>query len=128
MTDPKSTPTTPVFKRTDDLVSRYANNARFEPNVFDLKMVFGQGDSSTGEEVIHQHTAITLPWSVVKLVIYYLRLHLMVYEADNGNVKVPSNQTPQAFPELPPGQAESPAVKRALESVSKLRDDFISSM
>lgn len=120
---------TPKLERVEDFVERYANNARFESTVFDLKVVFGEVDISTGQEVIKQHTGVTLPWQVIKLAIYYLQVNLMAHEAQNGNVLIPPSQLPPPFP--PPTAAEQAKVPRAkelFEAINRYREEFLKAL
>lgn len=78
----------PIYQREEDFISEYANNIRFESTVHDLKLIFGQTDLSSGREVVIQHTAITLPWSVLKLALFFIRLNLDFHELYNGRKSV----------------------------------------
>jgi hypothetical protein len=89
---PQAAPAT--FERTDDFTEAYANNVRFESTVLDLKMVFGQSDQKSGREVVEQHTAITLPWPLVKTVIYFLALNVIGQESQNGPITIPPIHIP----------------------------------
>jgi hypothetical protein len=64
----------PQNKRSPDFESLYSNNFAFESSVWDFKIIFGELDQTLG--VIEQHTAMTLPWSGVKLLIYYLETNV----------------------------------------------------
>jgi len=117
--------TVPKFERVEDFVSAYADNARFEATVFNLKMIFGEIDLSSGTEVVKQHTSITLPWALVKLVVFYLQINILLHEAQIGKITVPPNQAPPAMPEM----SEVADVPQALiDSVKRLREQFIASM
>ena len=120
---------TPKLERVENFVERYANNARFESTVFDLKVVFGEVDISTGQEVIKQHTGVTLPWQVIKLAIYYLQVNLMAHEAQNGKVLIPRSQLPPPFP--PPTAEEQGKVLRAkelFEAINRYREEFLKTL
>jgi hypothetical protein len=95
--DIPQTPSPLDFKRDDDFVSLYANNVRFEPNVWDLKMVFGELDQSTGTTIVDQHTAISVSWRQAKLLAYYVGVNLIIHEADNGPVYLPPSVIPAPF-------------------------------
>jgi hypothetical protein len=113
------------FERTEDFVSEYANNVRFETTVHDLKMVFGQTDLNTGKEVIEQHTGITIPWSLVRLMIYFLRVNLDIHESQVGKAPIPPFQAPPPPPELSPTEAKEPNARKIYELVKKAHDDII---
>jgi hypothetical protein len=120
------TPSTGIapFQRTDDFVEGYANNLRFEPTVYDLKIIFGETDQSSGTETTQQHTAITLPWALVKLALFFLEVNVAIHELVNGKIMIPPNQIPAPpnpiFPENDPNAA------KAFEIVEKIREDFLS--
>lgn len=77
-----------IHKHGENFIERYANNIFFEGSAWDLKLVFGNLDQSIGPNYISQHTAISLPWAQVKLLIYFLRFHLLAHEARMGRVHV----------------------------------------
>ena len=56
-------------RRPHDFNSEYANNTLFEPTVWDLKIIFGELFRSRDGKAsdVDWHTAITMPWSQVKL-------------------------------------------------------------
>ena len=85
----------------DEIASEYANNILLEPGNWDLKIFFGQWYEQDG---IDWHTAVTLPWPQIKILIYYLRVNLAIFENSNGPVKVPKNALPR-LPE-PPGDGD----------------------
>lgn len=130
MDEQQVTPPPPSVKRREDFISRYANNARFETTVFDLKILFGQSEQESGTEVIEQHTAITVPWPVVKLAIYYLQVQLTVHQITNENrVAIPPNQIPPPFPQtLPPELENDPHTAEVRQAVIKLREQFLASL
>jgi hypothetical protein len=118
-----------TFQHTPNFISAYANNVRFESTVWDLRVIFGEIDQSSGAEVVHQHTAISLPWSLVRLVAFYMQFNLVIHEAINGKVSVPPSQIPPVPPELTPEQeAENPTLKMARAMAIKSRDDFLASL
>jgi hypothetical protein len=115
-------------KRSDEFRSVYANNVRFEPTVYDFKLIFGQSDLSSGTEVTEQHTAVTIPWSLIKLVIYFLQVHLIFQEIHTGKITLPESQVPPRIPDPSAEQANDPVFMSVLEKARKLRDDFIASL
>src|SRR5579871_6039528 len=82
----------------DDLNVEYANNTYFVPNIWDLKVLFGELSGS--KPGVDWHTSITLPWAHAKLMSHYLNLQLAAYELVNGKIKVPRVMIPKA-PEPP---------------------------
>ncbi|HEX3682672.1 MAG TPA: hypothetical protein VHU83_09005 [Bryobacteraceae bacterium] len=102
-------------RRTENFTARYVNNFKFENTVFDLKILFGQTALIGDEEISEQHTALTLPWSAIKLLVYRLQANLILHEAINGQVIVPPTQ----MPPVPPGDVQG------REEILKLRATFV---
>ena len=101
-------------RKGEEFARYYANNVYFESNAWDLTIKFGQSDPSQGPNVIVQHAAVTLPWPQIKVMLYFLQLHFMAYEADHGRCKVPKGVIP-----APPSGADSGSMFR------QFYDDFI---
>ena len=116
-----------TFQRTANCVNSYANNVRYEQTMHDVTIVFGQSDLSTGTEIVKQNVAVTVPWSVAKLALYYLNLNLQFFELYNGKIPIPASQAPPPFPQ-PAEQAlkADPNAMKAFELANKLREQFIS--
>jgi hypothetical protein len=74
------------YSRTEDFQNLYANNVFFESSLWDLKLIFGQNAQHIGQSAVEQHTAITLPWPQVKLMLYFMGNHLLTHEIQNGRV------------------------------------------
>jgi hypothetical protein len=108
-----------------NLESVYANNSRFESSVWDLRVLFGQLEQHTGKEVIDWHTAVTLPWMQVKILIYYLRVNLAVHELASGPLWVHPNVTPQK-PQPPPAEVveSNPLAPQTYEAVLKIHSEM----
>lgn len=113
------------FKRNEDFESLYANNVRFESSIWDLKLIFGQLDQSTGGEVIELHTAMALPWTTAKIMLYYLHVNIALHELENGKIRIP----PRVFPNVPPPLSSefdnNALAKAAHELAVKLRAEFV---
>ncbi|MEO8657934.1 MAG: hypothetical protein ABI693_05660 [Bryobacteraceae bacterium] len=82
------------FYRAKDFVSRYANNMQVETSAWDLKLIFGQLDQSTGSLQVEQHTTITLPWAHAKVATYFLAINLAYQQHVNGNILLPPAVVP----------------------------------
>lgn len=89
--DPPSQPTQKgvEHRRLESFISKYANNVFIESSTWDMKLNFGELDQALGENVVVQHTGITLPWTYVKLLAYLLQVNLLGHEATHGRVIVP---------------------------------------
>jgi hypothetical protein len=99
--------------------SSYANNVRFEANVWDLKLVFGSLVQRLGNSDIDWHTAINIPWELAKLMDYYLRVNIAFRERDHGSLTVPSGMVPKPNP---PAE-DDPKASEFYEMLSKIHKD-----
>jgi hypothetical protein len=87
-----------VRQRTADFIARYANYCHLESSLWDIRINFGQTDQSLGANTVPINTAVTLPWPQLKVLSYFLRVHLAGYEADNGRIKIPPGIVPEPSP------------------------------
>jgi hypothetical protein len=109
------------FDRAANFIERYANNVRFEPSVWDLKLIFGELDQKGGgTEEVHLHTAITLPWPTVKLMLHYLQVNVAVHEKENGRITIVSRVWPPDPRSLP-----QPMQPDLADLIAKIREDFM---
>jgi hypothetical protein len=123
-TDQKPTTET-QYKHDEDFASLYANNVRFESSVWDLKLIFGQLDQSTGGEEVEQHTAMTLPWTTAKLMVHFLQLNIAIYELENGKIRINPRVFPPEPAPLPSGFENNELAKAAREIALSMRSEFI---
>ncbi len=115
------------FERIEEFIEAYANNVRFESTVVDLKLIFGQSDLHTGSEVVEQHTAITVPWALAKMMIYYLAVNVIAQESQNGQITIPPIHLPPAIE--PPTDEQSKQLidaEKLHAQLKDLRDRFLS--
>ncbi len=82
-----------IRKRSDDFISRYANNVYLESTLWDLKLIFGHTDLAAGNLLL-QDIAVVIPWPQVKVFCYFLTIHLGAHEADCGRIKIPAGIIP----------------------------------
>jgi hypothetical protein len=122
MPDEKITPPNIQRETEEDFASLYANNIMYEASVWDLKLIFGQLDQKLIEghgQTVDYHTAITLPWSTVKSMIYFLRVNLATHEAEAGPVKLPERVVPAR-----PGEVgDHPSEQVAWEAMRRIWDE-----
>jgi hypothetical protein len=90
-----------VYKRVEDFEHSYANNVQLLSSNWDLQLLFGELDQADGPNVIQQHTAITLPWAQVKVLLYFLKQHVDGHEAEFGRIKIPPRIVPPVPDERP---------------------------
>jgi hypothetical protein len=114
------------IRRSEDFFALYANNVQLEGNAFDLKLTFGILDVRNPlKPGVEQLVSINLAWPEVKVLLYYMNLHLKGYETENGNVKVPASALPPDVPSTIPPQFDNPQAREALELMRRLRAEFV---
>ncbi len=120
---------TATFEFADEVYEAYANSIIYEASSWDLKLVFGQLDQSEGEVKVVQHSAITVPWTQVKLMVYWLRGQIEAHELANGKIHIPPPIIPQPLPPLTEEIKKSDPNAEAVYAIfNRLRDEFISSL
>jgi hypothetical protein len=110
-------------ERSEDYSTAYANNITVETSVWDMKITFGELDQAAG--VIAQHTAITIPWSIVKLFVFLMRAQITAQEIQFGPIAIPPTMLPPEFPPPPPGLKDSAVFQRTFEELKVLREQFL---
>ncbi len=113
------------YRKTPTFKNEYANNVFLEPSVWDLKLNFGQLEQSIAPNVVAQHTGISMPWNQVKVFSYFLQLHLLAYEQENGRIRVAKNIVK---PVLAPDKKTTKNFPEAMEkhrAIMKLYEDFM---
>ena len=123
-----------TWEFTDDSSEAYANNVFFESSTWDLKMLFGQLDQSgqltqTDPKLkIAVHSAITVPWTQAKLMLFWLKNQIEVHELVHGAIRMPDSILPV---ELPPPNEETKKQDKNAEAIfaiyKRLRDELIAS-
>jgi len=127
--NPPSPPTGIPYERATNLISTYANNAYFESSAWDLKIVFGQLEQpSGGVAVIKQNLAVTLPWTVAKLALYWLRVQVEAMELQSGKITIRQDLLPPEPPVLTPEQESTPLARELRELIVKIRAEFIAGL
>ena len=110
------------FIRSEEFVSLYANNVRFESSVWDFKLVFGELEQGKGDAFVEQHTAITLSWPQAKVLAYFLTINTMIHQSQNGHVHIPDSVKPLR-PD-PAGTENDPAGKTVVQYLAWIHDQF----
>jgi hypothetical protein len=117
------------FELADEVYEAYANNVYYEASSWDLKLIFGQLDQSGGKVRIVQHSAITVPWSLVKIMVYWLRGQIEAHELVNGKIHVPPPVIPIAPPLVTEENKKSEPNAEAVYAIfNRLRDEFIANL
>ena len=113
------------FERSEEFVSLYANNVRFESSVWDFKLVFGELEQGKGDALVEQHTAITLSWPQTKVLAYFLTINTLIHQSQNGHVHIPNSVKP---PRPDPGNTDlDPAGRAVFEYLAWIHDQFFGS-
>lgn len=128
MSEETPAPSQPEFERDEDFISLYANNVWFESNAWDLNLVFGQLDPSRGPNAVRQHTAIALSWMQAKLLAHFLEANIVLHEAKNGKVAIPSHLRPPAILPLSSEEENDPVKKETNKRLRELRKRFLDSL
>ena len=123
---PESEKTPPIdFRKTEPFLREYSNHVLLENSAWDLKLTFGQTDQSISPMTVVQHSAITMPWSQVKVLTYFLQFHLLAHEAMLGHVPVPQNTIPAVPPPDKDTAEQFPNAVELNKALCKLRDEFM---
>ncbi len=118
-----------TFELADEVYEAYANNVYYESGAWDLKLIFGQLDQRDGKIKVIQHSAITLPWPLVKIMTYWLRGQVEAHEAMNGKIRIPPAVIPQALPPLTEENKKSDVNAETIYKIfNRLREEFVSSL
>jgi hypothetical protein len=118
-----------TYERTEDFSDLYANNIFYETSSWDLKLIFGQLDQSEGKAKVAQHTAIAVPWPMVKLMVYWLRGQIEAHELVNGKIHVPPPLIPSPLPPLTEELRKlDPNAEAVYAIFNRLRDEFAASL
>jgi hypothetical protein len=131
MTDDKNTTEpspTLQYERTENFISVYTNNVFFQPSAWDLQIIFGQLDQTSGKDIVKQQVAVTIPWAQAKLALYYLRLQVEAMEIQSGKIPIRKDLIPPEPPPLTSEQESIPDSKKILELIQKIREEFIASL
>jgi hypothetical protein len=109
-----------TYKQDENFFGEYANNIRFEGSNWDLKLMFGELDQSGAPNVVTQKFSVTVPWAQVKVMHYFLSLHLLSHEADYGRLVIPAGIIAPWPKEVPEG-----AKPDVWKEAAKLYEAFI---
>ena len=116
------------FELADEVYEAYANHVYYEASSWDLKLVFGQMDQHEGPAKIIQHSAITVPWPLVKIMIYWLKGHVEAHELANGKIHVPPPVIPTPAVLTEEIKKLDPNAEAVYAMFNRLRDEFIASL
>jgi hypothetical protein len=123
-TDKAAATDLPERKRLDEFTSKYANNVFLESTNWDLKLLFGEFD--VGENTVLMHSAMTLPWTQVKILAYLLHIHIAAHEAEFGRIVLPKNAVLEIPEQMPKELAETSSDGgKSWPSIRRLYENFI---
>jgi hypothetical protein len=118
--------TTTDHRKSEEFQNKYANNAYLLSTAWDLTINFGEVDQSIGPNTVIQHTGITLPWAQVKILEYYLQVHLAAHELDYGRITLPKGVVVDVPPPTRDQIKEYPNAVQLHQIWNKLRSEFLS--
>lgn len=119
-------PNVDVRRDESKFSSAYANSVIVESNVFDMKLTFGLLDQRDPQRAtINQFLSINISWVEVKLLLYWMQVHLASHELENGKVRVPPQTFPPEIPAEPPPPFNNPMGREAFEVLRKMRAEFV---
>lgn len=111
-------------KTRDNIRSVYSNNAHFQSSELDFKILFGQINQTPAKTAVDWHTAVTMAWAQAKVLSYYLRINLAVYEGTNGTIEIPPRMLPSTFTQ-PPDYDTNATSKKLFETVQGIRNELM---
>ena len=118
-----------MFELASEVYEAYANNVYYEGSAWDLKLIFGQLDQTGGKVRILQHSAITVPWTMAKLMVYWLRGQIEAHELANGKIHMPPAIIPPALPPVTEEQKkQDPNAETVYAIFNRLRDELVASL
>jgi hypothetical protein len=83
------------FERSASFENLYANNVSIESTLWDMHMLFGELTTDEhGEVLVEQHTGMTLPWTLAKILAFHLSVNVIGYEEQNGPIRLPPGMLP----------------------------------
>lgn len=113
-------------KTRENISSVYANGVNFELGDLDIKILFGQ-ISRFGTPTVEWHTGVTMHWAEAKLLSYYLRINLAIYEAQHGDIKIPASLFPPS-PVAPADLETNPKGKEVFETVQTMHEKLVAEL
>ena len=108
-------------ERSADFQSVYANNITVESSIWDVKLTFGEIDNGK----VVQHTSVTFPWAMAKIMVYLLQTQIIGNEILNGKVLVNPSTIPPELPPPPDTFKGNAKVEEIRARVNQLRQQLI---
>lgn len=109
-------------KNREDIRSVYANFATFEINDLDLKILFGQISQQAGKSV-DLHMAVTMAWAEAKILSFFLRINLAIYEMQNGPIVIPTSMLPAPIPA--PDETNTPNAQKTFDTLQAIHNELM---
>lgn len=88
-----------------------------------MKIIFGELEQSIGS--VEQHTAVTIPWTAAKLLIYYLATQVVAHEIANGKIVIPPGVMPPEPPALLDEHKGNKTIEKMQAKFKELYAQFI---
>jgi hypothetical protein len=106
--------------RAQNFWDSYANNVRIESSVWDFRLIFGNLDQGTTPSTVKLQNSVYIPWAQAKLLLYFLHLHVMFHEKQDGPLQVPVRVVPPPMETVFPDLEKEPGGQAILERARKL--------
>src|SRR5271156_965566 len=113
-------PRLPKREHAENFEAVYANYAYFEPTAWDFKIIFGNVENVSGQDVVKERVAVTIPWAQAKLAVYFLTAHVKAAELQIGKIGIRKDALPAEFQSLTPDEEADPTRREFHEFVTKL--------
>src|SRR6266576_3939809 len=86
--------------RDEDFAYMYANHVLAESTAWDLRLVFGEFEEVDGKPAVRQKVAVSLPFGLAKLAMYWMQTAILAHEIETGQkIKLRQNMHPLPPPE-----------------------------
>lgn len=132
MTDQPTSPQSSIENKTiraEGFRTYYANNVIVEANAWDMKLVFGQFDEIDGKSALKQQLAVSIPFGLAKLALYWIEAQIIANEIETGRrIGLRESVLPPPVPDLSPGHEKDPNLVKYREAMLQLRERFIASL
>src|SRR5260370_35921220 len=93
-----------TVQRAEDYRSIYANNVLTDATAWDVRLVFGQFDKLTDGTLVNiQQLAVTLPYALAKLMLFWVETQIIAHEIEMGQrVGLRPSVSPREIPPVDP--------------------------
>ena len=112
-------------ERSPHCVALYANTVGFENSFWDLRLLLGQLDQSSGSARNVVHATLNVPWAQAKLMAYFVQANVLLYESDHGPIELRRDTLPPDPTSLVNLSELPPNVRKTIEKLKAQYDAFM---